>query len=271
LGSSTKGNYGSTDLEKTIYYKITVTYAGGAIEERTGTIFRTINLYNGNATSSFTTYGTYSYEGSSGITISKPSVGVNISSITYNLWGGGAGGATNRPGGGGGGGGYRTATGRTSSGTISIVIGAGGAGDGYGNDSLYQDSGGAFYSGRGTPGAFNQGGACEKFDGTYHFGALGNSSDFHSAAGGGGGSSGAGGGGAYGVTNGGPGNLGRGLGGPGVFWDVASGSGTGSGSDGSSGSGGGGRGGFFPLGESNAGQPGGSGYFTITYVGPAKN
>jgi hypothetical protein len=268
LGSSTSG---------TIYWRATATYRGGATVQTTGSIARAVSIYNGSSTGSFTTYTTHTKYGNSSATIAtKPPYGVDISSISYEIWGAGAGGATYAPGGGGGGGGYRTASGRSSSDFIAVVIGAAGAANGYGNNSSYRDSGGTFYSGRGTPGAYRQGGACEKYDGTYNYGNVGgeDSGGFYVWSGGGGGAGGAGGGGFYGENGGaGAGSGSRGQGGPGTYWSVALGEGAGSGG----GVAGGGRGGFF-TGDSSGqpapgyigpGNPNYGGYYIVTYIGPA--
>lgn len=281
----------------TIYYRVTATYAGGATVQTTGSISRSIRYYNGGyysdnpsalfwtnwvstgstyTTSSdyFTTYGTYSYSGSGTLLVEKKAKYVNISSISVSLWGGGAGGATFAPGGGGGGGGITTASGRSSSSNVNITVGAGGAGNAYGSSTDYTDSGGGVYALRGTPGAYKQGGASTKTDGSYYYGDLGGEdpNGYYIWSGGGGGAGGAGGGGYYG-ENGGPGSSGRGIGGPGTYWSLGLGEGAGSGpaADGSgnanAGTGGGGRGGYYLSGS--AGKAGGSGYYSITYVGPA--
>ena len=257
----------------TIYYRITATYAGGATVQNTGSISRAVTVYNGSSVS-FTTYGTYSYSGSGTLLIEKKAQYVNISSISVSLWGGGAGGATWEPGGGGGGGGITTASGRSSSSNVNITVGAGGAGNAYGSSTDYIDSGGGVYALRGTPGAYKQGGASTKTDGSYYYGDLGgeSSSGYWIWSGGGGGAGGAGGGGFYG-ENGGPGSGGYGIGGPGTYWSLGLGEGAGSGpaadaqGNANAGTGGGGRGGYFTLGS--AGKAGGSGYYSITYVGPA--
>lgn len=293
---STTWSLGSSG-NATIYYRVTATYAGGATVQTTGSISRSIRYYNGGyysdnpnalfwsnwtvggityTTSSdyFTTYGTYSYSGSGTLLVEKRAKYVNISSISVSLWGGGAGGATWEPGGGGGGGGITTASGRSSSSNVTITVGAGGAANAYGSSTNYSDSGGALYGKIGTPGAYKQGGASTKTDGSYYYGDLGGEdpSGFYVWSGGGGGAGGAGGGGFYG-ENGGPGSSGRGIGGPGTYWSVGLGEGAGSGpaadaeGNANAGTGGGGRGGYFTLGS--AGKAGGSGYYSITYVGPA--
>lgn len=282
---STTWNLGSS-TSSTIYYRVTATYAGGATVQTTGSISRAVSTYYGDyeggyvqvstSTGYFTTYGTYSYSGSGTLLVEKRAQYVNISSISVSLWGGGAGGATWEPGGGGGGGGITTASGRSSSGNVTITVGAGGAGNAYGSSTDYIDSGGGVYALRGTPGAYKQGGASTKTDGSYYYGDLGGEDPYGyyiwSGGGGGAGGAGGGGGGYYG-ENGGPGSSGRGIGGPGTYWSLGLGEGAGSGppADGSgnanAGTGGGGRGGYFLSGS--AGKAGGSGYYSITYVGPA--
>lgn len=272
-------NLNNFDSAATIYWRITATYRGGTVQT-TGSISRAVSNYYSTGVS-FTTYGTYSYSGSGTLLIEKRSEYVNISSISVSLWGGGAGGATWEPGGGGGGGGITTASGRSSSSNVTITVGAGGKSDGYGSSTDYIDSGGGVYALRGTPGAYKQGGASTKTDGSYYYGDLGGEDPggYHIWSGGGGGAGGAGGGGFYG-ENGGPGSGGYGIGGPGTYWSLGLGEGAGSGppADGSgnanAGTGGGGRGGWFLSSNPADTDPspqrrGGSGRYSITYVGPA--
>jgi hypothetical protein len=282
---STTWSLGSSS-SATIYYRVTATYAGGATVQTTGSISRSVRYYNGGyytsnpsalfpsqwtssgttwTTSSdyFTTYGTYSYTNdASSLAVYKPSYGVNISSISVTLVGGGGGGTSNGGGGAGGGGGGRlvASSGLTSSGNLSITRGGGGAVNGYGGTTSFTYSAATLYADGGTPAVGAQGGASPLGGGSYNYGYVGNS-----LVGGGGGGAG----GAATDVNGGPASSGVGPGGPGYYNVPYSGAGWGAwGSGGSSSSvGAGGRGGY----DNPSATGGNNGYWSITYVGPARS
>ena len=253
LGSSTKGNPDSIYPAKTIYYKITVTYAGGAIVEQTGEIERSIPVTNGTSTGVFVTYTTRTRTNLGEYTVTKPSYGANITINSYVLVGGGGGGGNMAGaflGYGGGGGGNVLTGGSISTTTFTIYYrGPGGAKEAAGTQSYLNHSGGTIISAAGGGGA----------SGNFQGGSSGNGN----AGFAGGGISGGGGGGVSGAAsdiNGGSGNgFGVSPGGPG-FFDTGFGSGHGSyvsGAEGNYGAGG------------KANFAGADGYTDITWVGPA--
>lgn len=249
LGSSTKGNPDSIYPAKTIYYKITVTYAGGAIVEQTGEIERSIPVTNGTSTGVFRTYTTRTKDNvSSGYTISRPSYGANIEVASAALLGGGGGGGNLVFNGsaGGGGGQFVSVGAFSSTGTITISRGAPGgvATNGHATTLAYgvtTHSAGGGFAGNGVTGG-NSGGSV-------HPGAGG---PFGIYGGGGGGAGG-------GATNqdGGPSFFGVGPGGPGGSGYGAWGSYQAGTSATTIGAGG--------RGEDGTGR---EGSWSITYVGP---
>jgi hypothetical protein len=246
-----------------LYWRITVTYSGGSVQQ-TGSISAVRNVYDG-STVTWTSYNTYTYTSNdvgTSMTVTKPSNGVNISSISVTLVGGGGGGTSNGGGGAGGGGGGRlvTSSGLTSSGNLSITRGGGGAVNGYGGTTSFTYSAATLYADGGTPAVGVQGGASPLGGGSYNYGYVGSS-----LVGGGGGGAG----GAATDVNGGPASGGVGPGGPGYYNVPYSGAGWGAwGSGGSqSSAGAGGRGGY----DNPSATGGNNGYWSITYVGPARN
>lgn len=254
----------------TIYYRITATYRGGTVTS-TGSIARATSTYYATGVS-FTTYGTYtrtSAESPSGITVTKPSNGVNITNISISMVGGGGGGSTtgsSYPRGGGGGGQVKTISGYTSTGTMTVSApGAGGSGGFGGNGTTwtyYSFPGGTYTTVTaqgGTYGAGSQGGASPT-DSGYNYGY--NPSIPTVIGGGGGGSAGA----ATGADGGPATTVGSETWGRGGAGYVNTGFGTPSHADDSC-TAGRGKGGRAAEGGNNGNAD--SGYWTITYTGPA--
>ncbi len=250
----------------TVYYRITVSYRGGATVTKTGTLSPTISVFNGTAVD-FNTYGTYTYNSTnnniSSMHVTKPSYGVDITSISVDLAGGGGGGTSNSGygAGGGGGGRYVTSSGITSNNNIAATRGGPGGVNGYGGTTSFTYSAGTVSAEGGTPAAGAQGGASPRGGGNYYYGYVGNLS----YGGGGGGA-----GGAATDINGGSSYFGVGPGGPGYF-NLAPYGGAGYGSWGAGGSstsvGAGGQGGF----DNNNASGGNAGLFVITYTGPHRD
>lgn len=255
----------------TIYYRITATYAGGATVQNTGSISRAVSVYNGSSVS-FTTYGTYTRNSSQspgGITVTKPSNGVNITNISISMVGGGGGGSTtgsSYPRGGGGGGQVKTISGYTSTGDMTVSApGSGGSGGFGGNPTTwtyYSFPGGTYTTVTaqgGTYGAGSQGGASPT-DGGYNYGY--NPSIPTVIGGGGGGSAGA----ATGADGGPATTVNSETWGRGGAGYVNTGFGPPSHADDSctAGRGKGGR-----AAEGGDSGDADSGYWTITYTGPA--
>lgn len=269
---STTWSLTSSSSAATIHYRVTATYAGGATVQTTGSIARTVTIYNATSVA-FETYGTYTYYSNTiGATLSvlKRSYGVDLASITGTLVGGGGGGvavgAATGPSsyaGGGGGGDVEIFTGLTGA-AIEVSRGAGGAPGQYGGYTTayiysvaYSNS--TVYTGYfGTPGAGSTGGATYLGGSSYNYGTAG--------AGTGGGGGGAGGSPAAGDYNGGAALSGYGPGGPGYFNFGGGYAGTGDwGSGGTSTSyGAGGSGG-------SSGTAGQNGFFAVSYVGPYRS
>ena len=251
LGSSTSA---------TIYWRATATYAGGASVQTTGTISREVSVYNGNSTGVFITYTSRTYTNdASSMSVTKPSYGANIPFEFWITGGGGGGGNTSAALGYGGGGGgaitivqYASGLAHTS-GNITISRGAGAAAGGTGGTTSLSYSGGTYTAAGGNPGT-----------GNFQGGSSGNGNAGHLGSG----ITGGGGGGVAGAAtniNGGSGNtfVQHSGGGPGFYYDGFSSYGYGVyiySAEGNSGAGG-----------KGAGGSGGTGFFNISYVGPARN
>lgn len=246
-----------------VFYRITATNSAGT-QTKTGSFTRIVSDYSGGiytTGASFTTYGTYSYNSiDHGISMGANVLTgyANITSISGVLVGAGAGGHTTVTAygsGGGGGGQYVTYSGRSTSTSLSLSRGAAGAGGQYGNPTTLTDSAGSLYGNAGTPGGGatgGQGGASPTGPGTYNFGYNPPSAD---GIGGGGGGAG----GAAVDINGGAAFSGYGGGGPGYYDFGGMSFGYGTATDGP------GRGG---SGKNGSGT---DGYWSVTYIGPAKN